>query len=180
MRHNGTGPKNGGRRTAALRPESTALCIRSRGLPADRPWAVLERKRCVRRSRYDPVTFKSDNMGAPTTLTVLGILILGLSVFVGWFGFPKMIHNKLIEVKRSRVLLLARHGKTKRKYRIFFCVRGTLYLYYHIFKSWIRIRVRCDPYEIRSTHLLENEKRHPPDCIAPPRTARIFPYTSHK
>ncbi|XP_026822399.1 sensory neuron membrane protein 1-like [Rhopalosiphum maidis] len=38
-------------------------------------------------------------MGAPTTLTVIGIIFLLFGVFVGWFAFPKMLHKKILESK---------------------------------------------------------------------------------
>lgn len=38
-------------------------------------------------------------MGAPTSLTVIGIIFLLFGVFVGWFAFPKMLHKKILEVR---------------------------------------------------------------------------------
>ncbi|XP_050524851.1 sensory neuron membrane protein 1-like [Daktulosphaira vitifoliae] len=38
-------------------------------------------------------------MGAPTKLTVTGIIFLLIGVLVGWFVFPSMIHDKLLKSK---------------------------------------------------------------------------------
>jgi len=54
-------------------------------------------------------------MGAPTTLTVFGIIFLFLGVFVGWYGFPKMIHNKILEVRLTEHTLSPNRPTQPRK-----------------------------------------------------------------
>lgn len=84
---------------------SSCKAVKTRVQLLEHRWLVWYKLRASDGNLSDITQQYRHVMGAPTTLTVTGIVFLLMGIFVGWFAFPKMIHKKILEVSHCRCVL---------------------------------------------------------------------------